>query len=309
MLLVALLVAGCSSGDAGGDGCPAGQLYVCRAASDCRCGPPCALGSRCPAGLGGAPVCLELADSTGMGVCVDVSWASGAPPGMIRCGQDLCPATSSCVNWGSAGVHCGAPCMTNAQCPSGCCAVVSDRDTSRTFNVCAPSASFRCLPGMTAGLRCDPACGDRETCVATSSAPRCARECASDDDCAGACCAEVMGGGRACAPAGSACGAPLTPACTSFDECVTVTYAARGDHCGGSVDSVEVRVRNGCTRAADVQICYERRDGTCTCGLHRDVAPGAEPSPAFWACDLTGRFRISARAAGDAPGCHPGTCN
>ncbi len=308
IVLLASLALGCVS-NSDTDGCPSGQINVCRAAGDCHCGPPCALGSRCPSGIAGTPMCLELSDSPGMGVCVDVSWATGAPPGQIRCGTELCSATTACVDWGTAGIRCAPACTTNTQCRSGCCATVSDRDTMRTSTVCAPTSNFRCLPGMDASLRCDPACASGQTCVGTT-APRCTATCSADEDCPSGCCLDLMGGGRACAPTAADCArGSLTPACSSLDGCVTVTYAARGDHCGGSPDSVEVRVRNDCTRAADVEICYERRDNTCTCGTHRNVAPGVEASPPFWACDLTGNFRLSARAAGDAQGCHPGTCN
>jgi hypothetical protein len=100
----------------------------------------------------------------------------------------------------------------------------------------------------------------------------------------------------------------VTPACSILDMCVTVTYAARGDHCGGSPDSAEVRVRNDCGVAVDVGICFEGRDGGCVCGTNRNVQPGTIADPAFWACNVRGTFRYSARAAGDAPGCHPGTC-
>lgn len=309
LVLVAAASWGCVSSEAE-PVCPAGQTLVCRAVGDCRCGPPCALGARCPAGIAGAPQCLELADSPGMGVCVDVSWASGAPPGMIRCGAELCPATASCIDWGAtAGVRCAAPCTENAACASRCCATVSERDSTRTFNVCAPGAGFRCVAGATTAVRCEPPCEGGAACVTAGSATRCAAPCATDADCAGGCCKDLMGGGRGCAPGADCAGPALTPACSSLDGCVTVTYAARGDHCGASPASVEVRVRNDCTRAADVMICYERRDRTCTCGMHRNVAPGAAATPPFWACDLTGNFRLSSRAAGDAEACHPGACN
>lgn len=309
VLALLALALGCVSNVPQGS-CPAGQISVCRAVGDCHCGPPCVLGSRCPSGIAGTPMCLELSDSPGMGVCVDVSWATGAPVGMIRCGAELCTAATPCVDWGPGGIHCAPACTSNTMCRSGCCATVSDRDTMRTSTVCAPNAGFRCLPGMAAGTQCEPACESGETCIASSAGPRCAAPCSTDADCAGGCCLAITGGGRACAAVRADCTrGPLTPACSNLDPCVTVTYAARGDHCGGSADSVEVRVRNDCTRAADVEICYERRDGTCECGLHRNVAPGAMGTPAFWACDLTGNFRVSSRAAGDAEGCHPHTCN
>ncbi len=93
-------------------------------------------------------MCLELSDSPGMGVCVDVSWATGAPVGMIRCGAELCTATTPCVDWGPGGIHCApAPCTENTTCASRCCATVSERDTTRTSTVCAPGAGFRCLAG------------------------------------------------------------------------------------------------------------------------------------------------------------------
>ncbi len=264
----------------------------------------------CPPGIAGNPRCLALADTSRTSVCLDVSWATGAPPNMIRCGTELCPVNTACVDWGTAGVHCAPACDTNAACASGCCATVGASASSQRLTVCAPTMGFRCLQGMVAGALCEPPCANGDACVQSPAGNRCASPCSMDGDCAGTCCRDLMGGGRVCAPSESQCGgASLAPACANLDACVTVTYASRGDHCGGSPDSVEVRVRNDCTRAADVEICYERRDGACECGMHRNVAPGATPSPAFWACDLTGNFRLSARAAGDGEGCHPGTCN
>lgn len=308
-IVVAALLFACVSGDTSTPQCTGDQQLVCRAANDCRCASPCTPGSACMLATGGTPICAEITDSPSMGVCVDVSWLTGAPAGMVRCGSNTCPSTSSCVDWGAAGLQCAAPCRTNADCASSCCTSVADRNTSRSYNLCAPDTRFRCM-GATAGSRCQPACTAGQTCVLNGTTPRCAATCATDDDCAasGTCCAELRGGGRACNVPRATCTAALTPACTVLDDCVTVTWAARGDHCGDSPDAVEVRVRNDCTRAADIEICFPRRDGTCTCGRHRNVAPGAEPSPSFWACDVLGRYAISARAAGDADGCHPGFC-
>lgn len=299
LLLVAASLA-CVSGDAAP--CPTGQRSVCRNDGACRCAPPCTPGRPCS--VPGTPVCVELADETGAGACVDSAWVAGAP---VRCGATVCASPSACVDWGDRGIRCAAPCQRNADCPSACCTQVTDRAAMRTLTLCAPDARFRCMPGG-AATRCEPPCADGATCVATSPAPRCARPCADDGDCPGTCCAEIEGGGRACAPTLADCRATLTPACSNLDACVAVTYAARGDHCGGSPDSVEVRVRNNCARAADIEICFPRRDGTCTCGTHRAVAPNTDAAPAFWACDVLGRYSLSSRAAGDAPGCHPSGC-
>ena len=97
-------------------------------------------------------------------------------------------------------------------------------------------------------------------------------------------------------------------ACTNFDACVTVVDGVRGTHCG-DVESIEVRVRNDCTAPVDVELCYERIDGSCACGVHRSLAPGAVGDPVFWACAVTGRYRFSARAAGDVDTCHSHGCN
>ena len=304
LLLASALACVSSSGD---DPCPTGQRSVCRAANDCRCAPPCTPGRACS--VAGTPVCVELTDEAGAGACVDASWLSGAPSGMIRCGGAVCPATNACVDWGAAagGVRCAAPCRANGDCASGCCTQVNDAAAMRTLTLCAPDARFRCMAGES-GRRCEPPCAGGETCLDASPSPRCARTCADDADCPDTCCAEIEGGGRACAPTLADCRATLTPACSNLDDCVEVTYAARGDHCGGSPDSVEVRVRNNCARAADVEICFPRRDGGCTCGTHRAVAPNTDAAPAFWACEVLGRYSLSSRAAGDAPGCHPSGC-
>ncbi len=303
--LVLALGSACVSGD-GEPSCPVGQRSVCRAAGDCRCAPSCTLGAPCA--VAGTPRCVEPSDAPGEGVCVDLSWLSGAPAGTIRCGNANCPATAACVDWGELGLRCAPPCRGNGDCASACCTQVTDRAAMRTLTLCAPDARFRCLPGGS-GARCEPACADGATCIEGTPAPRCARPCGGDGDCPDTCCAELEGGGRACAPTLDDCRAALTPACSNLDDCVAVTYAASGERCGGSRDSVEVRVRNNCTRAADVQICFPRRDGGgCVCGMHRAVAPGAEAAPSFWACDVLRRYSLSSRAAGDAPGCHPSGC-
>ena len=299
----------CTSSPGDGADCPSGQEPICRATNDCRCGPPCRTGDRCPASVGATPTCAEFAATPGRGVCVDLSWASGAPSGMIRCGSETCPATSFCVNWGSAGIHCGAPCARNSDCRSGCCTSVSDNTGANPLNVCAPNASFRCLAGSPAGRACDPPCESGRTCMLVGTRTTCLATCSTQAQCEGTCCVDAQGGARVCAPSTGLCGigdggAGITPACSNMDSCVQVTYATRGEHCA-SGDSVEVRVRNDCTLPVDVQICYEQRGGGCVCGTHRNLAPGTEGTPAFWACNVTGRYLLSARAAGDAPGCHP----
>lgn len=110
-----------------------------------------------------------------------------------------------------------------------------------------------------------------------------------------------------CIPDARRCAAPPTvrPACTSLDACVEVTWAALGSRCVAG-DSLEVHVQNNCDRPADVVICYERREGACACAVHRAVPPGGRPESPSWACAATGRYVISARAAGDPDACHPG---
>lgn len=304
VLLMAWMLLGCG-GDQGSASCAEGERRVCRAESDCRCGAACSTGTRCPAMDGGLQVCaVPLGGSEG--ACVEAAWLVG-PGGRLQCGRESCGLDNACVDWGAEGVRCAAPCEANADCPSGCCVEIADRVAGGTRSVCAPSERYTCLPGAPAGRSCTPACASGEGCVWVGPAPTCLPTCAADGDCSGACCAMTTGGVSVCAPDRASCGATLRSACTNLDGCVEVVYGVRGTHCG-DIDSVEVRVRNSCPTAADIELCYQRRDGTCACGTHRGVAPQTEASPPFWACDVTGAFRMSARAAGDPAGCHPHIC-
>lgn len=305
MAWVALLIAGCG-GDPSTASCAGGELRVCRAEGDCRCGAACTAGARCPAVDGGLSVCAVPEGGT-RGACVEARWLVG-PAGRLRCGDESCTLDQACVDWGRDGVGCAPPCEANTDCESGCCVGLNDASTGSTRQVCAPSELYRCLPGSPAGRGCVPACGPGEGCTWIGDEPRCLAQCTADADCGGTCCATTTGGVSACAPAGVSCGAPLRSACVNLEGCVEIVSGVRGTHCA-DIDSVEVRVRNGCTVSADIELCYARRDGTCACGLHRNVAPGALAEPAFWACDVTGAYRLSARAAGDPAGCHPHRCN
>jgi hypothetical protein len=301
---MACLLVGCG-GDPSAAACPEGERRICRAVDDCRCGAGCALGDACPAGDGGLAVCAVPVSAT-VGACVDARWLVGAG-GTLQCGADACGLDSACVDWGADGVRCAPPCGANDGCPSGCCVQITDRAAGGTRNVCAPSERYTCLAGAPAGRACEPACAAGEGCAWVGSAPRCLAGCARDADCAGGCCAPTTGGRRVCAPPRVGCEAPLRTACTNLDGCVTVVSGVRGTHCG-DIDSVEVRVRNDCAQPADIELCYQRRDGTCACGTHQNVAPQTEASPAFWACDVVGVYRMSARPAGDPEGCHPHAC-
>ena len=307
--MATLALAGCTS--APQQDCPAGQSIICRDADDCRCGRPCTRGEPCPDAPEGPAVCAVFVNTPTRGVCVEAAWATG---GAVQCGVDRCAPGDLCVDWGSEGVRGGGPCAANADCPSGCCVSVGDASGMVMRNVCAPTAGFRCLPGAPARPRCDPPCGAGQTCVSDRGAVACRATCASDADCPGACCLTGANELRVCAADVSRCGASpgvtpgLAPACSVLDGCVEVTWGARGQHCA-DIDSVEVRVRNDCPVAADIELCFETRLGTCQCGVHRGVPPGEEAAPPFWACNVTGRYGLTARAANDAPGCHAHRCN
>ncbi len=304
MRWVALLVVGCG-GDPAPASCPTGEIFVCRAEGDCRCGAQCTAATRCPAGDGGLTICAGPAGASS-GACVDARWLVGAG-GRLQCGSGSCSIDDACVDWGRDGVGCGVACDANSDCESGCCVELSDgADGAR--RVCAPSELYRCLPGSPAGRGCFPPCGAGRSCVWSGSSPTCLDNCSLDADCGRTCCAMTTGGVPACAASRAECGTTLRSACVNLDGCVEVVSGVRGTHCA-DVDSVEVRVRNNCDVPADVELCYARRDGTCACGIHRAVAPGALAEPPFWACDVTGAFRMSARAAGDPAGCHPHRCN
>lgn len=244
---------------------------------------------------------------TAAGACVEARWLVGEG-GTLQCGSESCPLDNGCVNWGADGVHCAPPCAVNTDCNSGCCVEIADRVAGGARDVCAPTEQYACLPGAPAGHGCTPACASTESCVWIGASPQCRPTCARDADCGLACCAATTGGGMACAAERMSCAAPLRTACTNLDGCVEVVSGVRGTHCG-DVDSVEVRVRNNCDVAADIELCYQRRDGTCSCGVHANVAPQTLADPAFWACDVTGTYGMSARAAGDPAGCHPHRCN
>ena len=302
--MMAWLLLGCG-GDPPTVACPAGERRVCRAADDCRCGAGCSTGTRCPAVDAGLQVCAVPVTAV-EGACVEARWLVG-PNGRLQCGSESCALDDACVDWGAEGVRCASSCAANADCPSGCCVEIADRVGGGARSVCAPSERYTCLPGAPAGRSCDPACAEGEGCVWIGASPTCRPRCARDEDCVGACCAATTGGASVCAPRGGACTAPLRTACTNLDGCVEVVFGVRGTHCGDP-DSLEVRVRNNCASPADIELCYQRRDGTCACGTHRGVAPQTEAAPPFWACDVVGTFRMSARAAGDPAGCHPHTC-
>ncbi len=295
------------------DACGANERQVCRAAADCRCGPVCTATSGCADA--GALICVAITGDPTGGVCVDPVWATGRADGRYPCGAELCLPRDACVDWGADGIHCAPSCAANGDCAAGCCSPIREADGTSSRNVCAPSARFRCLPGSPPTQQgCTPRCDATQVCMqAGTAAPRCLTRCTADAECPGTCCAPTSGGVSVCAPTRSSCATPgavdptIVPRCSNLDGCVMVTYAARGDHCA-DIDSVEVRVQNNCDREADIQICYERRDGACECGIHRAVAPGAAGSPPFWACNLTGRYRVSARAAYDAPRCQVETC-
>lgn len=278
---------------------------MCRAASECRCGAGCTSGARCAPVDAGLQVCAVPAGGV-EGACVDARWLVG-PGGALRCGSESCALDNACVDWGAEGVRCGAPCAANTDCPSGCCVEIGDLTGGGTRSVCAPSERFACLRGAPAGRTCSPACAAGEGCVWIGTAPRCLARCEVEADCGATCCVMTTGGAPVCAPDRGSCGATLRTACHNLEGCVDVVSGVRGTHCG-DVDSVEVRVRNNCAIPADIELCYQRRDGSCACGVHRNVAPQTEAVPAFWACDVVGTFRMSGRAAGDPAGCHPHSC-
>jgi hypothetical protein len=292
--------------------CPAGQLRVCRTATDCVCAAPCTPPASCPDGARGPSVCAELTDATSPGACVEIAWLTGRPDGRLPCGTTTCDPSALCVDFARDGVQCAASCMVNADCGSGCCIEVGARDGSYSRRVCAPNANYRCESTSAAGVTCATPCGPSAVCFTVQGAARCLPRCTVDADCPQSCCLPTAERVSVCAPDPARCpGRDVTgmrAACSNLDACVTVTGATRGDYCA-SQDSVEVRVRNDCTRPVDVEICYEARDGRCVCGLHSNLAPGAAPAAPFWACGLTGRYALSARGAGDAPGCHPTRCN
>lgn len=312
----ALALAGCvvDGDDPPDTSCAAGELRVCRADGDCRCAATCTPGSSCTLASMAVAVCAPLSTGTGLGACVERAWINAPTNVPFRCGEsEVCGAGDACVNWSADGIHCAGACTTNADCGSGCCVEVGTPGTSEARHVCAPNTNYRCESSSPAGRACSPACASGEACMMVGATPRCLPRCvAGASQCGATCCVASPDRVSVCAPATTLCGADggtsLRASCTSFDACVTVTSATRGDHCA-SADSIEVRVRNDCAQPVDVEICYEARDGRCVCGNHSNVMPGTEADPPFWACGLTGRYRLSARAAGDAPGCHPGRCN
>lgn len=291
--------------ETGGADCGADEREVCRSDGACRCGPPCAPGSACPATPEGPAACATLRD--GAGVCVDIAWFTGLPRGRIPCGATTCAvATEQCVSWGEDRVGCAPRCTENGACDSGCCTPLSASTGEDAGSVCAPGAGFRCLDASTTTQRCDPPCGSGSLCARWDGAPRCLPRCGPSRECGESCCG-AEDGLAVCLPDPRRCVSPpaVRPVCESLDACVEVTWAALGTRCAAG-DSIEVHVRNGCDRPADVLICYERREGACACSMHRAIAPGASPEVPSWACGTTGRYVLSARGAGDPDACHGG---
>ena len=134
--------------------CPAGQLRVCRTATDCVCAAPCTPPASCPDGARGPSVCAELTDATSPGACVEIAWLTGRPDGRLPCGTTTCDPSALCVDFARDGVQCAASCMVNADCGSGCCIEVGARDGSYSRRVCAPNANYRCESTSAAGSCC-----------------------------------------------------------------------------------------------------------------------------------------------------------
>ena len=228
---------------------------------------------------------------------------------------DPCPAGTVHVCRTATDCRCGAACTTSATCaPVDAGVPVCAIPTGSTAGGCVDG---RWLVGTTGSLQCgaDP-CGVDDACVNWGrGGTHCAPDCTTGADCTSGCCVALPASGtfaarNVCAPSRAymCLGPAPVGACTNFDACVTVVDGARGTHCG-DVESIEVRVRNDCTAPVDVELCYERIDGSCACGVHRSLAPGAVGDPVFWACAVTGRYRFSARAAGDVDTCHSHGCN
>lgn len=302
--LALALISACTLEPTGSD-CASSEREACRADGDCRCGAVCTPGSSCPDTAEGPAGCASLGD--GGGVCVDIAWLTGLPRGRIPCGATTCEiARAQCVQWADGTVACAPRCESNATCDSGCCSALRDSRGADLGSVCAPGPGYRCAADTPAGRSCDPPCDPSSLCASWEGAARCLPRCGPEGACGDTCCA-ADGGLAVCLPDARQCASPPTvrPSCTSLDACVEVTWAALGTRCAAG-DSIEVHVKNNCAQPADVVICYERREGACACAVHRAVAPGASPEAPSWACDATGRYVVSARAAGDADACHNG---
>lgn len=285
--------------------CAPGERQACRADGQCRCGASCVPGTPCPDAPEGPAGCASLGN--GAGVCVDVAWLTGLPRGRVPCGASSCDAaTAQCVQWADGGVACAARCTANTACDSGCCSPLQDARGATLGNVCAPGPGYRCAADTPAGRSCDPPCGPDALCGSWEGAPTCLPRCGEGGACGDTCCA-AEGGLAVCLPDARRCAARpvVAPACSTLDACVEVTFAAIGTRCAAG-DSIEVHVRNNCGRAADVVICYERREGACACAVHRNLLPGVEPEVPSFACGATGRYLVSARGAGDPDVCHAG---
>lgn len=302
--LALMLLVGCTL-EPGDLGCAAGERQACRTDGTCRCGASCVPGAPCPATAEGPAGCASLGDGTG--ACVDIAWLTGLPRGRVPCGATSCDvATAQCVQWADGRVACARRCGANGDCDSGCCSPLADPSGGAQGSVCAPGPGYRCAADMPAGRSCDPPCGPDALCASWDGAPLCLPRCGDQGECEGSCCG-ATGGLPVCLPDPRRCASRPTvrPACTSLDACVEVTWAAVGTRCAAG-DSIEVHVRNGCARAADVVICYERVEGACACAVHRNLAPGASPEQPSWACGASGRYLLSATAAGDPDACHRG---
>lgn len=236
-----------------------------------------------------------------LGACTASPVAEPCPDGALQ----ACRADGQC----RCGARCdpGSDCPDTAEGPAGC----AIRDDGA--GVCVDIAWLTGLPRGRVPCGATTCDGASARCVQWAEGDvACAPRCTANDACPSGCCTPLADRsgrdlGSVCAPSRAyRCLPPgEAPGCTTLNACVTVTFAALGTRCAVG-DSAEVHVRNDCDRPADVVICYERREGACACSVHRAVQPGAETDPPSWACSATGRYLVSARAAGDPDACHEG---
>ncbi|MDD8058465.1 MULTISPECIES: hypothetical protein [Shewanella] len=69
-----------------------------------------------------------------------------------------------------------------------------------------------------------------------------------------------------------------------------------GNSCG-SPDSLQIKVKNGCSQTIYVKMCIEKKDGKWSCGSDSSLAPG-RTNTGFYTCHATSRYKWSACTGG-----------
>ncbi|HEX4341240.1 MAG TPA: hypothetical protein VH062_35265 [Polyangiaceae bacterium] len=154
-------------------------------------------------------------------------------PDQTICNDDVagCCLGLLCVSaTGAPNDVCTRVCQRDADCSSGCCALLKDGSAS----VCAPAqyCSGACIPADGSCTSAASACCTGTRCVyddATTSAATCAGVCDRDGDCVSGCCARLSdGSGSVCSDSSYCAGACLS---AGTRPCGLGTPCCPGSYC------------------------------------------------------------------------------